>query len=76
MAYNQPGRSAQRAHGAVIYPRYSTDHQHSIEEQVDACARWCDRNGIPVIDIYPDAAVSGTKLSRTNFDRMMEDLRA
>lgn len=76
MAYNQPGRSAQRAHGAVIYPRYSTDHQHSIEEQVDACARWCDRNGIPVIDVYPDAAVSGTKLSRTNFDRMMEDLRA
>ena len=67
---------AKRIHGAFIYPRYSTDHQHSIEEQVDACARRCDELGLAVLGVYPDEAVSGTKLSRRNFDRMMDDLRA
>lgn len=68
--------AAKRIHGAFIYPRYSTDHQHSIEEQVDACARRCGELGLAVLGIYPDEAVSGTKLSRANFDRMMDDLRA
>ena len=67
--------AAQRAHGAYIYCRYSTEHQHSIGEQVDACTRLCGERGLPVLGIYPDEAVSGTKLSRTNFDRMMADLR-
>lgn len=65
-----------RAHGAYIYCRYSTEHQHSIAEQVDACAKVCDQRGLPVLGTYSDAAVSGTKLSRANFDRMMADLRA
>ena len=67
--------AARRAHGAYIYCRYSTEHQHSIGEQVDACTRLCGERGLPVLGIYPDEAVSGTKLSRTNFDRMMSDLR-
>lgn len=65
-----------RIHGAFIYPRYSTDHQHSIAEQVDACERRCRELGLAVLGVYPDEAVSGTKLSRANFDRMMDDLRA
>lgn len=66
----------ERMHGAYIYARYSTEHQNSIEEQVDACTQACAARGLPVLNIYPDAAVSGTKLSRCSFDRMMADLRA
>lgn len=65
----------ERLHGAYIYARYSTEHQNSIEEQVDACTQACAARGLPVLNIYPDAAVSGTKLSRCSFDRMMADLR-
>lgn len=67
---------AKRIHGAFIYPRFSTEHQHSIEEQVDACTRRCRELGLAVLGVYADEAVSGTKLSRRNFDRMMDDLRA
>ena len=66
----------ERTHGAFIFPRFSTEHQHSIEEQVDACSRRCKELGLTVLGIYADEAVSGTKLSRRNFDRMMDDLRA
>lgn len=66
----------ERTHGAFIYPRFSTEHQHSIEEQVDACSRRCRELGLTVLGVYADEAVSGTKLSRRNFDRMMDDLRA
>lgn len=66
----------ERTHGAFIYPRFSTEHQHSIEEQVDACTRRCRELGLTVLGVYADEAVSGTKLSRRNFDRMMDDLRA
>ncbi len=65
-----------RAPGAYIYCRYSTEHQHSIAEQVDACTRLCAERGLPVLGIYADEAVSGTKLSRSNFARMMAALRA
>ena len=65
-----------RIHGAFIYPRFSTEHQHSIEQQVDSCMRRCRELGLSVLGVYPDEAVSGTKLSRRNFDRMMDDLRA
>lgn len=66
----------ERIHGAYIYPRFSTEHQHSIEEQVDACIRRCRELGLTVLGVYADETVSGTKLSRRNFDRMMDDLRA
>lgn len=66
----------ERIHGAFIYPRFSTEHQHSIEEQVDACSRRCRELGLAVLGVYPDEAVSGTKLSRGNFDKMMDDLRS
>ena len=67
---------AKRIHGAFIYPRFSTEHQHSIEEQVDACTRRCRELGLALLGVYPDEAVSGTKLSRASFDKMMDDPRA
>lgn len=64
-----------RRHGAFIYARFSTEHQHSIEEQVARCLRWCQEHNIPMVGVYADEAVSGTKLSRANYDLMMSDLQ-
>ena len=74
MKYNS---AAHRIHGALIYARFSTEHQSekSIEEQVADCRRWCESNGLSVLGIYPDYAVSGMKASRPQFDAMMDALR-
>ena len=65
-----------RIHGAFIYARYSTDNQNpdSIDVQVSKCAKWCDENGLPVLGIYADEAISGMKDSRPDYDRMMTHL--
>ncbi len=65
-------------HGAFILARYSTDRQEqdSIEVQVEKCSGWCQKNGIPILDIFPDYAVSGMKTSRPQYDRMMQQLQA
>lgn len=62
-----------RLHGAYIYARYSTDNQNpdSIDVQVSAGLKWCEQNGIPVLGIFSDEAVSGMKDSRPDYDRMM-----
>ena len=65
-------------HGALIYPRYSTEHQgeKTIEEQIMDCSAYCHQQNMPVLGIYPDRAVSGMKSSRPQLDRMMQDFRA
>ena len=73
-----PPMKAQLTHGAYILARYSTDHQKedSIEVQVDRCRRWCEDRGLPVLDVFADAAVSGMKDTRPEYARMMRQLRA
>lgn len=65
-----------RHHGAYILARYSTDRQDedSIEVQVEKCSRWCDANGLPVLDVFADMAVSGMKDDRPEYSRMMRQL--
>lgn len=67
---------AKRVHGAYILARYSTDNQNadSIEVQVERCRVWCDQQGLPVLGVYADAAVSGMKDTRPELERMMRDL--
>lgn len=67
----------QREQGAFILARYSTDNQNadSIEVQVGKCSRWCEDNGIPIIGVYADYAVSGMKDTRPQYEAMMERLR-
>lgn len=50
----------------MILARYSTDNQNpdSIEGQVDRCSVWCAEQGLPVLSIYADFAVSGMKERR------------
>ena len=66
-----------RQHGAYILARYSTTNQQedSIDVQVNNCRAWCDANGIPVLDVFADAAVSGMARTRTQLSRMMDALR-
>lgn len=71
-------RRLARIPGALIAARFSTDNQSedSIEIQVEKCTEYCREHGIPVLDVYADAAVSGMKLHRPQLDRMLDDLRA
>lgn len=60
----------------VIYARYSCDKQteNSILGQVRECSEFARRNGIQIIDIYKDEAISGrTAEKRPDFMRMIKD---
>ena len=59
----------------VIYARYSSHNQkeESIEQQIDACTDFADKNGIRIVGIYADKAISGRSDRRPNFQRMMRD---
>ena len=65
-------------HGAYILARYSTSNQNetSIEVQVEKCSEWCQQNGLRILDIFADYAVSGMKQTRPQYDRMMRLLEA
>lgn len=59
----------------VIYARYSSSNQReeSIEAQVRECKEYAKKNGMIVLDIYADSAISGTTDKRPEFQRMMAD---
>ena len=67
-----------RQHGAAILARYSTENQHedSLDVQIRHCSTWCEQHGIPVLQIFTDAATSGMKRTRAGYEAMMEFLRA
>lgn len=60
---------------AVIYARYSSHSQRdvSIEQQVQKCREYAEREGLTVVGIYSDAAMSGKTDKRPQFQRMMKD---
>ncbi len=66
-----------RPHGAFILARYSTDNQSadSIEVQVGKCSEWCAAQGLPVLGVYADYAVSGMADTRPQYEAMMAALR-
>lgn len=59
----------------VIYARYSSHNQkeESIEQQIAECSDFAAKNGIRIVGIYADKAVSGRSDRRQNFQRMMRD---
>lgn len=67
----------QRTHGAFILARYSTDNQNAdtIEVQVGKCSEWCNAQGLPILGVYADYAVSGMKDTRPQYEAMMQALR-
>ena len=60
---------------AVIYARFSSHNQKdaSIEQQVEWCMAFADREGLDVIETYADYAISGRTDKRPAFQRMMRD---
>jgi site-specific DNA recombinase len=60
---------------AAIYTRFSSQNQReeSTAAQVRACSEFASRKGLRIVNIYSDAAKSGTNSDREEFQRMIED---
>ena len=61
---------------AAIYARYSSAGQRdeSIEGQIRECTEFAKRNGITVVKIYADRAISGRSTAkRLEFQKMIKD---
>lgn len=58
---------------AVIYARYSDRGQRdeSIEQQIKECREYAESNGLTVIEVYADHAITGTTDKRPEFQKMM-----
>lgn len=56
-----------------IYARYSSHAQReeSIEQQVAECKAYAESNGIKIVAIYADHAISGRSDKRPEFQKMM-----
>lgn len=61
----------------VLYVRYSSEKQteQSIEGQIRVCKEYCKRNGIDIVHIYADRALSASKNieHRLDFQKMIRD---
>lgn len=59
----------------VIYARYSSHSQkeESIEQQVEECMAFAALNGIKIVKVYADKALSGKTDKRPQFQKMMRD---
>ncbi|MCL1799108.1 MAG: recombinase family protein [Eggerthellaceae bacterium] len=60
---------------AAIYARFSCSRQNevSIEDQVLAGRGFAEANGLDVVGVYSDRAMSGTSDARPGLQRMMRD---
>lgn len=60
---------------AVIYARYSCHNQRdvAIDQQVNACRKFAQRQGIEIVGTYDDRAITGTSDRRPGFQRMIRD---
>ena len=60
---------------AVIYARYSSANQRdaSIEDQIEVCRRYAERQGWKIIDTYADRAISGANRMRPEYQKLLRD---
>ena len=63
---------------AIIYARYSSDNQReaSIEDQLEICRRYTDRQGWTLVQTYEDRALSGASDQRPAYQQMLADAEA
>lgn len=59
---------------AAIYARYSGDRQRetSIDDQVRNCTRYADREGLRVVRVFHDKAISGSTRARPGYLEMRQ----
>lgn len=60
---------------AVIYARFSTDMQRdaSIDDQIRSCRDYAARQGLVVVEVYSDKAISGASLMRSGIQKLLRD---
>ena len=60
---------------AAIYARYSSSGQReeSIEGQIRECTEYAERNGLQIVKIYSDKAMTGRTDRRPSFLEMIKD---
>jgi site-specific DNA recombinase len=60
---------------AVIYARYSSDNQSeaSIEDQLEVCRRYIERQGWTLLRTYKDRALSGASDNRPAYQQLVAD---
>lgn len=60
---------------AVLYCRYSSHNQRdvSIDQQINSCESFAERNGIKIVRVYADRAMTGTNDKRPQFQRMIAE---
>ena len=65
----------QEQEDGIIYARYSSHAQKdaSIEQQIRECMAFAKAQGIRIVEVYADRAVSGKTDRRPDFQRMMRD---
>ena len=65
---------------AYVYARVSNDDEDgnnaSGAAQRAACRAWCEKNGVDVVEEFEELNVSGRKLKRREFDRMIAQATA
>ncbi len=64
-----------------IYVRLSDDDDNdgtsvSIDTQIKILTDYCQKNKLPIYDIYSDDGFTGTNFNRPAFKRMMDDVKA
>jgi DNA invertase Pin-like site-specific DNA recombinase len=61
---------------AAIYARYSSDLQSeaSIEDQLEVCRRYVEKQGWTLVRVYKDAAISGSSRFRPDYQKLLFDL--
>lgn len=57
----------------AIYCRVSTEKQN-VDNQEISCKRYCESNNHEIFKVYKDV-ISGTLISRPEFNKMLEDMR-
>jgi site-specific DNA recombinase len=64
---------------AGIYARYSSDNQNdkSVEDQIDLCRELCEREGLTVVAVFDDRAISGASvINRPGYQSLMRAAEA
>ena len=60
----------------AAYARYSSDAQReaSLEDQLRNCRAWCAKHGLAAPTEFTDAAVSGARLDRAGYQRLLAEI--
>jgi DNA invertase Pin-like site-specific DNA recombinase len=59
---------------AIAYARFSSNNQReeSIDAQLRAIREYCEKNGIVLVDVFTDEAISGKTDNRDDFQKMVK----